>query len=94
MRVAVPTQDGKSISRHFGRSKSFFVFEVEGHETGLRDWKFDDFRTALRTGKRPDGTKLRGQYMPWRLISQSSDEDLGALWAYIRSVEPRPSGGR
>jgi predicted Fe-Mo cluster-binding NifX family protein len=29
MKVAVPTQDGTSISQHFGRSKSLFVFEVE-----------------------------------------------------------------
>jgi predicted Fe-Mo cluster-binding NifX family protein len=29
MKIAVPTQDGSSISDHFGRSKSFLVFEVE-----------------------------------------------------------------
>jgi len=30
MKVAVPTLDGTSICQHFGRSKSFFVFEVDG----------------------------------------------------------------
>jgi predicted Fe-Mo cluster-binding NifX family protein len=29
MKVAVPTQDGTSISQHFGRSKSFFVFDID-----------------------------------------------------------------
>jgi predicted Fe-Mo cluster-binding NifX family protein len=30
MRVAVPTNDGEMISGHFGRSRKFLVFEVEG----------------------------------------------------------------
>ena len=29
MKVAVPTVDGTSISQHFGRSKSFFVFDID-----------------------------------------------------------------
>jgi len=28
MKIAVATEDGKSISRHFGRTRSFLVFEV------------------------------------------------------------------
>ena len=30
MKIAVPTNDGFSISAHFGRSAAFLVFEVEG----------------------------------------------------------------
>lgn len=30
MRIAVPTDDGMSISEHFGRSAAFLIFEVEG----------------------------------------------------------------
>ncbi len=29
MRIAVPTNDGNSISEHFGRSASSLVFETE-----------------------------------------------------------------
>lgn len=29
MKVAVPTEDGTSISQHFGRSKRFFVFDID-----------------------------------------------------------------
>lgn len=28
MRIAVPTQDGKTISEHFGRARGFIIFEA------------------------------------------------------------------
>jgi predicted Fe-Mo cluster-binding NifX family protein len=30
LHVAVPTQDGTTIAHHFGRSKRFLIFEIEG----------------------------------------------------------------
>ncbi len=30
MRIAVPTNDGEMVSGHFGRSRKFLVYEVEG----------------------------------------------------------------
>jgi predicted Fe-Mo cluster-binding NifX family protein len=36
MRIAVPTNDGKSISEHFGRSAGFLVFEVENDQVQNR----------------------------------------------------------
>jgi predicted Fe-Mo cluster-binding NifX family protein len=32
MRIAVPTDDGKHISLHFGRAQSFVIFEVDDGE--------------------------------------------------------------
>ena len=32
MRIAVPTNDGVSISQHFGRSAGFLIFEAESGE--------------------------------------------------------------
>jgi len=32
MKIAVPTDDGKTISQHFGRARSFAIFEVENGE--------------------------------------------------------------
>ena len=29
MRIAIPTNDGATVSAHFGRSAAFLVFEVE-----------------------------------------------------------------
>ena len=31
MKIAVPTNDGVTMSRHFGRSASFLVFDVQGN---------------------------------------------------------------
>jgi len=37
MRIAVPTNDGVSISEHFGRSQGFLVFEVENGQIRARE---------------------------------------------------------
>ena len=53
--------------------------------TGLGRWTEVDFEHVLRTGTRPDGRMLN-PVMPWRLTAQMSDEELGALWQYFRSL--------
>jgi predicted Fe-Mo cluster-binding NifX family protein len=50
MKLAVPTQDGTSISGHFGRSKSFLVFEVEDHKIVGRSMRENTF-TAHAKGE-------------------------------------------
>lgn len=67
---------------------------LTAHETGLKSWTFEDFKTTLRTGKTPEGRELNEMYMPWKLIKESSDEDLRALWEFTRKVEPQPHGNR
>lgn len=37
MRIAVPTNDGASISEHFGRSASFLIFEIENGQIKSRE---------------------------------------------------------
>lgn len=39
MKVAVPTNDGASISEHFGRSASFLIFEIENGQIKSRELK-------------------------------------------------------
>jgi mono/diheme cytochrome c family protein len=56
-------------------------------ETGLGGWSESDIAAALRTGVRPDGREL-APAMPWRSYSALSDEDVAALAAYLRSLEP------
>jgi mono/diheme cytochrome c family protein len=60
---------------------------------GLSRWSEADFVTALRQGRRPDGSTLH-QIMPWREYRNMTDEDLAALWRYLRSVPVKPSGGK
>lgn len=50
-------------------------------------WTNADFRRALRTGKRPDGTALK-DFMPWRTFANLSDTEIDALYAYLHTVAP------
>jgi mono/diheme cytochrome c family protein len=55
--------------------------------TGIGRWTEDQFRTALRTGRRPNGTVIL-PFMPWPRYSLWSDEELQAVWLYLRSLTP------
>lgn len=37
MRIAIPTNDGKTVSEHFGRSNYFFIYDSETKEKKLID---------------------------------------------------------
>jgi mono/diheme cytochrome c family protein len=60
---------------------------------GLGKWSEADFTRLLREGKRPVGTEVNPA-MPWRFLRQLSDDEISALWLYLRSVPPRAYGGR
>ncbi len=55
----------------------------------LARWTLEDFVRTLRTGVRPDGTAL-DPVMPYEAIGQMTDEELEALWLFLRSLPPRP----
>ncbi len=55
--------------------------------TGIGDWTEEQFITAMRSGLRPDGTVMY-PFMPWPWFSHWSEEDLKAVWLYLRSLEP------
>ena len=59
--------------------------------TGIGKWSEADFDRALRTGKRPDGSAITDA-MPWKLAAGMTDEEMHALWLYLRSIPPRPFG--
>jgi len=56
-------------------------------ETGIGRWTDAQIATAIREGKRPDGS-LIGPPMPIELYRGISDRDLTAMVAYLRSVPP------
>lgn len=62
-------------------------------ETGIGNYEFEDFKRVMRTGYRKNGEKL-SEVMPYKFYKDMSDDDLKALWLYLRTVEPRPAGGR
>ncbi|MEW6122161.1 MAG: c-type cytochrome [Pseudomonadota bacterium] len=59
---------------------------------GIGTWTFDDFKNALHNGVRKDGAFLYPA-MPFDAYTGISDDDLKALWAFVRRIpavaEPR-----
>jgi len=56
-------------------------------ETGIGRWTDAQIATAIREGKRPDGT-LIGPPMPFEFYRHISDRDVRAIVAYLRTVPP------
>ncbi len=55
--------------------------------TGIGTWSEAYFIKVLRTGIRGNGEPLR-PLMPWEWYRQLTDDDLKAIFAYLRSVPP------
>lgn len=64
-------------------------------EDGMAGWSFADFEGAMREGVRSDGTALQ---MPMTLAlpytSRLTDVEMEALWVYLSSLDPLPTGAR
>ena len=67
---------------------------TQDQETGIGSWGRTDFFRALTEGKRPDGTELLAEYMPWPNFAQFEADELEALWMYLTTLEARPFGER
>jgi mono/diheme cytochrome c family protein len=60
---------------------------TQDKETGIGAWTDAQIVTAIRDGKRPDGS-LIGPPMPFGLYRRISDTDVAAIVAYLRTVKP------
>lgn len=49
-------------------------------------WSCNEFITTLRTGRTPEGKQLQVKDMPWNMTAQYTDEELTALYLYLRSL--------
>ncbi len=54
-------------------------------ETGLGSWTEAQIVTAIREGRRPDGTALLPP-MPWPSFAHLTDDDANSLAAYIKAL--------
>ena len=60
----------------------------------LAAWSEADFFRALREGRRPDGSVIDPSKMPWVRSGQMTDEEIRAVWRYVRSLPgPREREG-
>src|SRR5271165_4979589 len=56
-------------------------------DAGLGKWTADQIVTAIRKGKRPDGSELSG-VMPSASFANLTDDDAGAIAAFLKSLAP------
>lgn len=66
---------------------------LTSHETGLKDWTFEDMDRLLTTGTRKNGRPL-DPFMPYKAYANMDVIEKRALWEYLRSLPPMPFGGR
>jgi hypothetical protein len=57
-----------------------------GSASATARWTEAQFVQTMRTGRTPDGRMLRPQYMPWPAIGQLRDEELHALYIYLKQA--------
>ena len=58
------------------------------NETGIGAWSEQTFIRAMRTGQHLGSGRPILPPMPWNWIGTLSDEDLEAIFAYLKSVPP------
>ena len=60
----------------------------------VAQWSEAQFIDALRTGVTPRGNQFDTKYMPWKVLGQMTDEEMKAVWLYLKSLPPREYGSR
>jgi mono/diheme cytochrome c family protein len=53
----------------------------------------EEFKSMLRTGKRPDGSAVN-EVMPFKSLAHMNDPEIDALFAFLKSLDPRQAGQR
>jgi mono/diheme cytochrome c family protein len=59
----------------------------------IGQWSEADFFRVLREGKRPNGVDVN-PLMPWMATAKLTDDEIRALWTFLRSVPSKPFGNR
>ena len=53
-------------------------------------WSEEDFIKAIRTGITPSGHQLDPEFMPWKDYGKFYDDELKAIYAYLKTVPSLP----
>lgn len=76
---------GLEIPETFGTWRSPNI--TQDRRTGIGDWTDAEIAAAIREGRKPSGDRLYA-IMPYAYYHAMSDDDVGAVVAYLRTVEP------
>ncbi len=86
-RVLMFTPDLTAASGPWGVS---FAANLTPDETGIGNWTLDNFKTAIRKGKYKGLENSRDLLppMPWPNFKNLNDNDLEAMFLYLKSLKP------
>lgn len=67
-----------------------FAANISSDETGIGNWSEEQFKKALTQGKWKgmDGNRTLLPPMPWQNFSHMKDEDVKAIFAFLKSTKP------
>ncbi len=67
-----------------------YAANLTSDETGIGNWTIEQFSRALKEGKYKglEGGRLLLPPMPWPNFAKITDEDLNAIFAYLKSTKP------
>ncbi len=83
----VPLAGGNSFGGPKAPFHSFATNITPDRDTGIGNWTDAQIVTAIREGKRPDGSII-GAPMAIEFFSHFSDNDVKAMVSYLRTVKP------
>lgn len=81
---------GSDFTSTVGAWGMSFAANISSDATGIGNWKEEQFIKAIREGKSKglDGNRSLLPPMPWPVYRNFSDEDLRAIFAYLKSTPP------
>lgn len=67
-----------------------FAANLTPDETGIGNWTFDNFKTAIKKGKYRGVENARDLLppMPWPNFKNLTDDDLESMFLYLKSLKP------
>ncbi len=67
-----------------------YAANISSDATGIGDWKEEQFKLAIREGKFKGIASERSLLppMPWQTFKTMKDDDLKAIFAYLKSTKP------
>jgi mono/diheme cytochrome c family protein len=65
-----------------------FASNLTPDESGLKAWTAQAFIATMRTGKHMGTGRPILPPMPWQNLSRATDDDLRAMFAYLRTITP------
>ena len=61
--------------------------------TGIGHYTEADFVRVLREGKGP-GDRVISDFMPWKSSGRMTDDEIHAIWLFLKTLEPKEMGQR